>query len=269
MRLSDEFDMTMPIEEHERTAALPDDDGFARFWNAIPDVVFRIVGVAVFLGYVLWRAGNYERFFPFDNAAWQSNATRTGLRLAQELLIDATYLLIVAGFCVRIRPIRRTTDAGRIALAMVGAFWPFLPLIAEPIFAALDPELGRDWHHFVWRNDPTTWQVLLAGGLVISGLVIEVWSYSYLLRSLSIVPEARELKVTGPYRLVQHPIYFGQFLAQAGVWLVLANTHLVWIAFYLIFVGLQLARTRMEDRVLAEAFGETYLSWKRRTFWFV
>jgi len=261
--------MTRPSEPIPRGGnPPPDDDGFARFWNAVPDVAFRAIGIAVFLGYVLWRSGSYREFVPFDNEAWRADATRTGLRLAQQVLIDATYLLIVAGFCVRIRPIRRATDPGRIALAMVGAFWPFLPFVAAWFFSVVDSEMARDWQHFMWRADPATWQVLVAGGLVIAGLVIEVWGYSYLLRSLSIVPEARELKVTGPYRLVRHPIYFGQFLAQAGVWLVLANTHIVWITFYLIFVGLQLARTRMEDRVLAEAFGERYLEWKGKTFWF-
>ena len=80
--------------------------------------------------------------------------------------------------------------------------------------------------------------------------------------------EARVLKITGPYRFVRHPIYLGQFLAQAGVWLVLANTHWVWIAFYVCFVALQLIRTRMEDKVLGDAFGASHRDWKLRTFWF-
>lgn len=243
-------------------------DGFARFWLAIPDVVFRIVGISTFLGYAIWRSSDYARYIPFDNALWQSDATRTAIDLTRRGLIDLTYLLIVAGFCFRIRPIRRATDVGKIALAMVGAFWPFLPFVFAGVFGLLDNALFRDWQRFMWRQPLDMTPLVIGSSLVIAGLLLEIWGYVYLVRSLSIVPEARVLKITGPYRLVRHPIYFGQFLAQAGVWLVFANTHAVWIGFYICFVILQLLRTRMEDRVLEDAFGDTYRNWKRRTFWF-
>lgn len=243
-------------------------DGFARFWLSVPDVVFRIVGVATFVGYLLWRLSGYAKFFPLDNAAWKQHASQTAIDLVRNVLIDLTYLLIVAGFCLRVQPVKRLTDPGRIAIAFVGAFWPFLPFVIGGALAALDPKLGRDWHAFLWRQPLGVTPFFVGSGLVVVGLLIETWGYAYLVRSLSIVPEARVLKVTGPYRLVRHPIYFGQFLAQAGVWLVFANTNVVWIAFYVGFVILQLLRTRMEDRVLEEAFGDGYRNWKRRTFWF-
>lgn len=244
-------------------------DGFARFWLAIPDVVFRIIGIAVFLGYIVWRSLDYRQYFPLDNDLWQHYATRTAVELTRRGLIDLTYLLIVAGFCLRIRPLKRATDAGKIALAFVGAFWPFLPFVLGGLLHALDPQLGRDWQRFLWRQPLGMTPLAVGSGLVLAGLLTEAWGYMYLLRSLSIVPEARVLKVTGPYRFVRHPIYFGQFLAQAGVWLVFANTNAVWIGFYICFVILQLVRTRMEDRVLEEAFGDMFRDWKRRTFWFV
>ncbi|MCB9857831.1 MAG: isoprenylcysteine carboxylmethyltransferase family protein [Phycisphaerales bacterium] len=250
-------------------AAKETPDGFARFWLAIPDAAFRIVGVTAFVSYVIWRSIDYREFFPLDNAAWRADSFNTGLNLARRTLVDLTYLLIVAGFCLRIRPVKRATDPGKIAIALVGAFWPFLPFILEGLFNLLDPQMHREWLTFMWRSPAAPLHIALAGALVIAGLLVEIWGYAYLVRAVSIVPEARVLKVTGPYRFVRHPIYFGQFLAQAGVWLVLANTNAVWIGFYLCFVALQLIRTRMEDRALEDAFGETYRDWKRRTFWFV
>jgi len=262
---------SMPDDPNPRPLATPTPDeppdGFARLWLAIPDVAFRIIGVAAFVGYVLWRLAGYSRYLPLDNSLWRTQPTQTAIDLARNLLIDLTYLLIVAGFCLRVRPVKRLTDPGRIALAFVGAFWPFLPMLIGALFS-FDPALSKDWNEFVWRQPLGAVAVLLGGGLVIAGLLVEIWGYAYLVRSLSIVPEARVLKVTGPYRFVRHPIYFGQFLAQAGVWLVFANTHVVWVTFYLCFVALQLLRTRMEDRVLENAFGDAYREWKRRTFWF-
>ncbi len=259
--------MSRPVEDTRGNAA-PDDEGFARLWNAIPDAAFRVVGVVVFLGFLWWRSGAYEDFFPLDGAAWKADTLATSLKLAQRVLIDITYLLIVIGFCARIRPIRRATDPATIALAMTGAFWPFLPLFADALFGMMDASLQREWREFMWRQNPSLRHITIAGGLVLAGLAVEVWGYAFLIKSLSIVPEARVLKTTGPYRFIRHPIYFGQFLAQAGVWLVLANAHVVWVSFYIVFVALQLVRTHMEDRVLASAFGETYRAWKRRTFWF-
>lgn len=243
-------------------------DGFARFWLAIPDALFRIVGVSIFVGFLIWRSRQYGDFLDPANDRWSTGMLSTSIDLAARLLVDVTYMLIVAGFCLRILPVKRATDPGKIALAFVGAFWPFLPLFYEALFQVLDNDLYRDWRAFMWRDPIALYQLILAGGLILSGLLIEIWGYAYLVRSLSIVPEARVLKITGPYRFVRHPIYLGQFLAQAGVWLVLANTHIVWIAFYAGFVALQLIRTRMEDKVLEDAFGEPHREWKRRTFWF-
>lgn len=262
----------MPDEPNTRPTAKPvaqdPPDGFARIWLAIPDSAFRILGVAFFLGYALWQSRGYAKYFPLDNQLWRLHASNTAIDLTRRILIDLTYLLIVAGFCLRIRPVRRATDAGKIALAFVGAFWPFLPFVFGSLLALLDDELYREWQGSLWRSADETTAVLGGGALVVTGLLIEIWGYAYLVRSLSIVPEARVLKVTGPYRLVRHPIYFGQFLAQAGVWLVFTQPSLIWPLFYACFIGLQLIRTRMEDRVLEDAFGDTYLTWKNQTFWF-
>ena len=132
-----------------------------------------------------------------------------------------------------------------------------------------NPEWEQTYYDFLWRT-AYTWQLALVYGIVMTiGFSLEVWGYAVLFRSLSIVPEARDLKVTGPYRFVRHPIYLGQFIAQGGFLLIAARSHWLWISLYVVFVAMQLYRSKLEDRVLATAFGEPYREWQRRTFWFV
>jgi protein-S-isoprenylcysteine O-methyltransferase Ste14 len=111
--------------------------------------------------------------------------------------------------------------------------------------------------------------VIVGTTLITAGNLIDLWGYTVLTRSFGIVPEARELKTSGPYRFVRHPVYLGQFISQGGVWFCFARLHWVWIGMYVVFVAMQLYRSKLEDRVLAEAFGDPCREWQQRTFWFV
>lgn len=89
-----------------------------------------------------------------------------------------------------------------------------------------------------------------------------LWSLAYLRRSLSIIPEARRLTTGGPYRLVRHPLYFFEVLAAIGV---LGTTlGAISVSSFCVFVGMQVTRSRFEERLLAGAFPE-YSDYARRT----
>ncbi|MCA9270176.1 MAG: isoprenylcysteine carboxylmethyltransferase family protein, partial [Planctomycetales bacterium] len=150
----------------------------------------------------------------------------------------------------------------------LGGLWPIVPFFSLAVMWVIDPGMSQQFTVYLWRSSPTLAGLLAGTGLIILGNAIDVWGYGVLFRSFSIVPEARELKVTGVYRFMRHPIYFGQMLAQAGVWLFFANVNLFSVSFLALFVALQLVRAKLEDRVLEDAFGDRYRDWKDRTFWF-
>ena len=88
--------------------------------------------------------------------------------------------------------------------------------------------------------------------LLIAGTSFAVCSVLALARSISIMPEARQLVRRGPYSLVRHPLYLGEMTATAG----LAMQYLM--PWALVLLGLhwicQFERMKNEERVLIEAF---------------
>lgn len=239
-----------------------------RQWLVIPDGVFRVLGAGVFLAYLATRLWEYREGF-WQAAAWYQFRGGYRLYVPYRVLVDITLLLIAVAFIFRLKPRARAARAREIILPIIAAFWPFLPFLVETVWLLAGSATIERYRGFMFRpGEWLPWQFLTGSLLLVLGNALEVWGYATLLRSLSIVAEARRLKVSGPYRLVRHPIYFGQFLAQGGIWLFYANTHIVWILFYMCFVAMQLWRARVEDEVLERSFGEEYVSWKRRTFWF-
>ncbi len=251
----------------------PSDNELIQLWWRLPDWFFRSVGISFFVLYGGWRVSRYDAF---SDLAIKLQLPLAGSDVwvpAPGLLVDITYLLIVAGFCLRIQPLRRVSDLKMIVVSMTGALFPFLPLVIGgwlTMFVGNPP--ARDYQLFIgFAEEARSMQGKVVLGVVLNivALLIEIWGYAYLVRSVSIVPEARELKVTGPYRLVRHPIYLGQIIAQIAVWLLLARWHPIWLLFVGAFATFQLIRGRWEDRVLEAAFGEPYRVWKKRTFWFI
>lgn len=265
---------TDPSPSHGFPAArpLPREESpslWLRAWLAVPDWVFRAIGCFFFLGYVAVRFPAYMSDF-WTAGPWFQDG-RSGVRWTvpwARVLIDLTYVLIAVGFLLRTPPKSRARRPLEILLPLLAAFWPFWPFILQAILQWLDPPSARAYSRFMLESAGwTPLRFLLGASLIVLGNALDVWGYAYLVRSLSIVVEARQLIVRGPYRFIRHPIYLGQMIAQAGVWLVFAPTHIVWIVFYLCFVGMQLWRARLEDAVLEGAFGEPYRVWKRGTIW--
>jgi protein-S-isoprenylcysteine O-methyltransferase Ste14 len=105
--------------------------------------------------------------------------------------------------------------------------------------------------------------VLVASTIVtVIGLVGSIYIAAFLGRSFSILPQARGLVTTGPYRLVRHPLYIAEFIALFGIIWQFAQP---WAFFIVIaIVAAQFLRMHYEEKVLAETY-PAYRSYMLRT----
>lgn len=260
--MSSELLETAPTTERR---ALP-----MRLWLATPDWVFRVLGAGFFLSYLFYRTQKYWRYDFWQFVPFYRFADGSTLRMPWvPVLVDLTFVLIALGFCLRLRPSRRVDNGWIVGFTLFTAFAPLIPVELPALLGLFNEQWQEAYSSFLWAKSVSLTKVIVGTSLITLGNLIDLWGYTVLTRSFGIVPEARELKTTGPYRFVRHPVYLGQFISQAGVWFCFAGPHIVWIVMYLVFVAMQLYRSKLEDRVLAEAFGEEGRKWQRRTFWFV
>lgn len=166
------------------------------------------------------------------------------LKLA-DLSSDALYFaLIIALIFLRRVPVGRAQGPWPRALGILG--FAILFVLARLAPVSLPPAL-------------LALSTLLTGGGTIAELVILLW----LGKSFSLVPEARRLVTTGPYRRIRHPLYLAGLIASIGAMLQFAQP---W-AFLVVVVAfaIQLARMHYEEDVLIHSFPE-YADYMARTW---
>jgi protein-S-isoprenylcysteine O-methyltransferase Ste14 len=98
--------------------------------------------------------------------------------------------------------------------------------------------------------------------LMIGGFAFAVWAVLCLGRSISILPEARQLVTHGPYAFVRHPLYLGEMVGTAGIALQFsAPWALILLGLQYIF---QILRMINEERLLLQIFPQ-YKAYLART----
>ncbi len=75
--------------------------------------------------------------------------------------------------------------------------------------------------------------------------------------------EGHKLVTIGPYNLVRHPIYTAMLSKLIATGIVISHWAVVLVAVAIFLVG-TFIRTRFEERLLSEAFGEEFANWKAR-----
>jgi protein-S-isoprenylcysteine O-methyltransferase Ste14 len=106
-------------------------------------------------------------------------------------------------------------------------------------------------------------------GLVICafGIAFAIWARITLGENWSANPvelkKEHKLIITGPYKLVRHPIYSGVILGLLGT--TIANLQLrILILFLLVTFGMIL-RSKMEEKLMSKQFGDDYLEYKKKS----
>jgi len=102
----------------------------------------------------------------------------------------------------------------------------------------------------------------LADALLICGMAWAVWSLRYLDRNVSVLAQARDVVVRGPYRWVRHPLYVGEIVSSLG--LAIAVNSYTALALWIALCALQIYRAVREEQVLLRAL-PAYRSYRNRT----
>jgi protein-S-isoprenylcysteine O-methyltransferase Ste14 len=98
--------------------------------------------------------------------------------------------------------------------------------------------------------------------LILAGDGFAIFALVRLRHSFSIMPEARELVTSGPYRFVRHPLYLAEQIATLGNIMQFLS---VWTALLAVVQTLfQLRRISNEEALLTEVFPE-YAAYRQKT----
>lgn len=83
---------------------------------------------------------------------------------------------------------------------------------------------------------------------VLAGMMMMLVTIRHLGKSFSLVPQARSVVQTGPYRWIKHPLYFAEEIAIIGV--VLQNPSLAAGIVLIVHIGIQVCRIHYEEDLL-------------------
>jgi protein-S-isoprenylcysteine O-methyltransferase Ste14 len=111
---------------------------------------------------------------------------------------------------------------------------------------------------------PALWQFWVAGIMTAAGLLFTIWARVHLGDNWSgtvTIKRHHDLIVTGPYAIVRHPIYTGLLAALVGA--AVARNEWRGVLAVLIALAALWRKLRLEERWMAERFGERYAAYAR------
>lgn len=177
-------------------------------------------------------ADQAERFILLLLFGWLLYRMWPGLQ-GPDWLVNLLYVIdqcLVIIFCLCRRNAERIAMSPRTWIVAFGA--SFLPLMVEP--ASGSPVVP----------------LMLAAVLMLSGMALHLAAKLTLRRSFGVVAAKRDIKVSGPYRMVRHPMYAGYMLTEIAILLAGPSWYnaLLIVAIW----GLQLWRIKDEERFHAD-----------------
>ena len=98
------------------------------------------------------------------------------------------------------------------------------------------------------------------------GLILWIISMKSLGTSFGVLPGSKKLIKTGVYKYIRHPMYVGINMTLGG--LIVASGSYFGLCFYLLMtIPLNIIRSRWEEKALLREFGDSYIEYKKNT-WF-
>ena len=194
-----------------------------------------------------------------EPAAWKT-ASLTRDQLLGEIVMRLLAVLIFSMFvCSALFQFHK--DPSRITLLLLAAS----ELLTLGLALCTRVPRERDWnpatvvistcasfYFLAFRIDPGNHLVpeMVAAGLQLVGMVIQVSAKLSLRRSYGILPAIRGVVVSGLYRFARHPIYLGYFVNQVGF--LSSNFGVRNLVVLVLLWGLQVYRVVREERVLVK-----------------
>jgi protein-S-isoprenylcysteine O-methyltransferase Ste14 len=121
------------------------------------------------------------------------------------------------------------------------------------------------WQGKFWERSPEIWRVALSV-LFITLAALLSWNAARTLgnqwRFDAGLNADHKLVREGAYRVVRHPIYTSMFCMLLGMGFMTAWLPLLLIAVVIFIIGTEI-RVRIEDKLLAERFGDEFLAYRR------
>jgi len=116
------------------------------------------------------------------------------------------------------------------------------------------------------RADPSPVRIAIGGLLIFAGVVLGVVGGLRLGPALTPTPVPLAdagLRTSGPYSLIRHPIYTAVLLGAIG-FATAIGTWWTWLVAALLVLFFW-SKSRWEDSLLREAYGDAWVQWSRRT----
>lgn len=201
---------------------------------------------------------------PFDNpalASLPSSAARlTSKQLAIEIALRVCTVSALSVFLVS-AIIQVLKDPSRVTLLLF--LFTSLLDIGLVVFTRVARErdlspvsmvmsITGTFYYVAFRMEPGIHLIpeTAAVGLQIVGIVIQLWSKLTLRRSFGLLPANRGVVVSGPYRVLRHPMYVGYTIRNIGF--LLPNFGLQNLVVFAVHFCVQICRIVREEHVLSK-----------------
>ena len=174
------------------------------------------------------------------------------IKLTVWIVETLIYIGYIASYTSRVRAVS-------IAQGFMETAYPII-VAGTPVLISFFPYALPRWAPYTSKEHMTFYILIMT--LIITGGLLNLIGLLTLRRAFSIMAEARTLITNGIFSYIRHPLYTGHFIMFLGSLLL----RLSWLSvvFYLLFLGGQIVRARVEEHKLMHAFSQ-YADYRRRT----